>query len=90
MIWGPTVQLGGRTRFALWAPGVTALMLDIEGRDRLPMTPEAEAQKIRVIRGGFGSPLWAIMSMTKAPESALVMKKIETRMIAMPARVLRW
>jgi len=42
MIWGPTVQPGGHTRFALWAPGLTALSLDIEGRDALPMTPEAD------------------------------------------------
>ena len=48
------------------------------------MTPDAEAQKMRVIRGGFGSPLWAIMSITKAPESALVMKKIDTSTTAMP------
>src|SRR5699024_12924 len=46
--------------------------------------PEEEAQKMRVIFGGFGSPLCAIMSITKAPESALVMKKIETSTTAMP------
>ena len=46
--------------------------------------PEADAQKMRVIRGGFGSPLWAIMSITNAPESALVMKKIDTSTTAMP------
>ncbi|WP_294266125.1 malto-oligosyltrehalose trehalohydrolase [uncultured Sphingomonas sp.] len=39
---GPEPLAGGGTRFAIWAPGVEALTLEIEGTDQVPMTPEAE------------------------------------------------
>jgi maltooligosyltrehalose trehalohydrolase len=42
MRWGPTPLAGGGTRFAIWAPGVGTLTLEIEGADPLPMTPEAD------------------------------------------------
>ncbi|PCD03494.1 malto-oligosyltrehalose trehalohydrolase [Sphingomonas spermidinifaciens] len=42
MRWGPEPLAGGGTRFAIWAPGVEALTLEIEGGDPLPMTPEME------------------------------------------------
>lgn len=41
MKWGPEPLAGGGTRFAIWAPGVDALMLEIEGAAPVPMTPEA-------------------------------------------------
>ncbi len=42
MRWGPEPLADGGTRFAIWAPGVEALTLEIEGTDQVPMTPEAE------------------------------------------------
>lgn len=42
MKWGPEPLAGGGTRFAIWAPGVDALTLEIEGAAPVPMTPEAE------------------------------------------------
>jgi maltooligosyltrehalose trehalohydrolase len=42
MNWGPTPLPGGGTRFALWAPGVDALTLDLDGRDPLAMTADAD------------------------------------------------
>ena len=42
MRWGPEPLAGGGTRFAIWAPGVEALTLEIEGTAPQPMTPEAE------------------------------------------------
>ena len=42
MRWGPEPLAGGGTRFSIWAPGLAALTLGIEGADPLPMTPEAD------------------------------------------------
>lgn len=42
MKWGPAPLADGGTRFAIWAPGVDTLTLEIEGSDPLPMTPGAE------------------------------------------------
>lgn len=42
MSWGPEPLADGGTRFAIWAPGIDTLTLEIEGRDPTPMTPEAD------------------------------------------------
>ncbi|UYY59194.1 malto-oligosyltrehalose trehalohydrolase [Sphingomonas sp. S2-65] len=38
MTWGPALLAPNRTRFALWAPALGALTLEIDGRDPLAMT----------------------------------------------------
>ncbi|MBN9086524.1 MAG: malto-oligosyltrehalose trehalohydrolase [Reyranella sp.] len=40
MRFGATVLANDRTRFRLWAPGVTAVGLEIDGRPAQPMTPQ--------------------------------------------------
>ncbi|QAY77598.1 malto-oligosyltrehalose trehalohydrolase [Sphingosinicella sp. BN140058] len=39
--WGATLRPDGRARFRLWAPGINAVSLEIEGRDPIPMAREA-------------------------------------------------
>lgn len=40
MIWGPSPAAPGRTRFRIWAPALSELMLEIDGRPPLPMEPQ--------------------------------------------------
>ncbi|WP_294390260.1 malto-oligosyltrehalose trehalohydrolase [uncultured Sphingomonas sp.] len=42
MMWGPQILAPDRTRFALWAPGLDQLMLEIEGAEPLAMTAGAD------------------------------------------------
>lgn len=42
MKWGPQPLADGGTRFAIWAPGVETLALEIEGAPPEPMTPAAD------------------------------------------------
>ncbi|WP_315764784.1 malto-oligosyltrehalose trehalohydrolase [Sphingomonas sp. Y38-1Y] len=42
MKWGPQPLADGGTRFAIWAPGVEALAVEIDGMAPEPMLPEAD------------------------------------------------
>ncbi|MET3723615.1 malto-oligosyltrehalose trehalohydrolase [Sphingomonas trueperi] len=42
MRWGPQPVAPGRTRFALWAPALDALTLELEGAPPVPMIPAAD------------------------------------------------